>query len=165
MFKSLVVGGIITVLGLHYPTVTYAQFRGPISPTIEIETETVTSPKVSPIELQQFVQVIKQFQRIEANMQREMAKAIKQEGLTSQRFMEINESQRQLRSESVNSSEDLEKFRKIVVQLEEIMDDAEKKRQTTVVTQGLELKRFLEIEKIISQNKQLQAKVQQMLGN
>ncbi len=163
MFKSLVVGGILTVLGLIQPTITYAQFNGPISPTIE--TETVTSPQISPIELQQFVQVIKQFQRIEMNMQREMAKAMKKEGLTPERFMEINESQRQLRSESVNSSEDLEKFRKVVVQLEEIMDNAEKKRQTTVTTQGLELKRFLQIEKTISQNKQLQAKVQQMLGN
>ncbi|MGK7941327.1 MAG: DUF4168 domain-containing protein [Crocosphaera sp.] len=163
MFKSLLVGGIITLVGVNQPTVTYAQFNAPISPTIE--RETVSSPKVSPIELQQFVQIIKQFQRIEMNMQREMAKAMKKEGFTPQRFMEINESQRQLRSESVNSSEDLEKFRKVVVQLEEIIDNAEKKRQSTVATQGLELKRFLEIEKIISQNKQLQAKVQQMLGN
>ena len=162
MFKSLVVGGVMAVVGLMSHTVAYGQFGGPISPTIQ--TETVADPEVSPLELQQFVQVIKQFQRIEAVMQRKMAQAMKKEGLTPERFMEINESQRQLRSESVNSSEDLEKFRKVVVKFNEIMDDAEAKRQSTVETQGLELKRFLEIEKIVSNNRQLQAKVQRMLG-
>ena len=162
MLKSLVVGGVVMV-GLMIPTVAYDQFNGPISPTVE--TETTVDPKVSPLELQQFVQVIKQFQRIETVVQRQMAKAIQKEGLTPERFMEINQSQRQLRSESVNSSEDLEKFRKIVVKFQEIMDDAEEKRQSTVATQGLELERFLEIEKIVSGNRQLQAKVERMLGN
>ena len=163
MFKSLVVGGMMTMVGLISPTVAYGQFNGTISPTIE--TETVANPEVSPLELQQFVQVIKQFQRIEAMTQREMAKVLKKEGLSPDRFMEINESQRRLRSESVNSSEDLEKFRKVVVEFNEIMDDAEEKRQSTVETQGLELKRFLEIEKIVSNDQQLQARVQRMLGN
>ncbi len=163
MFKSLVVGGVITMVGLFSPTIANAQLKESLSPTIE--TQTVTTPTVTPLEVQQFVQVIKQFRRIEANTQRQMAKAIQKEGLTPERFMEINKSQRQLRSQSVNSSEDLEKFRKVVVKFEEIMDNAEKKRQSTVETQGLELKRFLEIEKIIAQNKQLQAKVDQMLGN
>ena len=162
MLKSLVVGGVV-MGGLMIPTVAYGQFNGPISPTVE--TETTVDPKVSPLELQQFVQVIKQFQRIETVVQRQMAKAIQKEGLTPERFMEINQSQRQLRSESVNSSEDLEKFRKIVVKFQEIMDDAEEKRQSTVATQGLELERFLEIEKIVSGNRQLQAKVERMLGN
>ncbi|MGK7880732.1 MAG: DUF4168 domain-containing protein [Crocosphaera sp.] len=162
MLKSLVVGGVVMV-GLMIPTVALGQFNGPISPTVE--TETTVDPQVSPLELQQFVQVIKQFQRIETVVQRQMAKTIQKEGLTPERFMEINESQRQLRSESVNSSEDLEKFRKIVVKFQEIMDDAEEKRQSTVVTQGLEVERFLEIEKIVSGNRQLQAKVQRMLGN
>ena len=117
------------------------------------------------MELQQFVQVIKQFRRIETSMQREMAKAIKKEGLTPERFMEIDKTQRQLRSESVNSSEDLEKFRKVVTEFQKIMDDAEEKRQTTVATQGLEVERFLEIEKIVSNNQQLQGKVERMLGN
>ena len=162
MLKSLVVGGVVMV-GLMIPTVAYGQFNGPISPTVE--TETTVDPKVSPLELQQFVQVIKQFQRIETVVQRQMAKAIQKEGLTPERFMEINQSQRQLRSESVNSSEDLEKFRKVVVKFHEIMDDAEEKRQSTVATQGLELERFLEIEKIVSGNRQLQAKVERMLGN
>ena len=163
MFKSLVVGGMITIVGFMSPTVAYGQFNGPISPSIE--TETVVDPEVSPLELQQFVQIIKQFKRIEAMTQREMAKALKKEGLTPERFMEINESQRQLRSESVNSSADLEKFRNVVVKFNEIMDDAEEKRQGTVETQGLKLNRFLEIEKIVSNNRQLQAKVQRMLGN
>ncbi|EAZ90454.1 DUF4168 domain-containing protein [Crocosphaera chwakensis] len=164
MFKSLVVGGAIAIVGLIIPTSAYGQFNGgSISPTIEAET--VANPQVSPLELQQFVQVIKRFQRIERYMQMQMAKAIKKEGLTPEKFMEINESQRQLRSESVNSSEDLEKFRKVVVQFREIMDDAEEKRQSTVENQGLELDRFLEIEKIVAGNKQLQSKVEQMLGN
>ncbi|MEL4894205.1 DUF4168 domain-containing protein [Crocosphaera sp. Alani8] len=165
MFKSLVVGGVITIVGLINSTVAYGQLNvnGPISPTIE--TETAISPEVTPLELQQFVQVIKQFRRIETSMQREMAKAIKKEGLTPERFMEIDKTQRQLRSESVNSSEDLEKFRKVVTEFQKIMDDAEEKRQTTVATQGLEVERFLEIEKIVSNNQQLQGKVERMLGN
>ncbi|ACB50702.1 unknown [Crocosphaera subtropica ATCC 51142] len=164
MFKSLVVGGAIAIVGLSIPTVAYGQFNaGSISPTIE--PETAANPKVSPIELQQFVQIIKQFQRIERFTQMQMAKAMKKEGLTPEKFMEINESQRQLRSESVNSSEDLEKFRKVVVEFQEIMDEAEERRQSTVENQGLELERFLEIEKIVAENQQLQAKVQQMLGN
>ena len=67
MLKSLVVGGVVMV-GLMIPTVAYGQFNGPISPTVE--TETTVDPKVSPLELQQFVQVIKQFQRIETSRRR-----------------------------------------------------------------------------------------------
>ena len=45
------------------------------------------------------------------------------------------------------------------------MNNAEKKRQSTVKTQGLDLSRFLKIEEIVAKNKHLQEKVQKMLGN
>ena len=79
--------------------------------------------------------------------------------------MEINKNQRQLNPNIDNSSEDLDKFRKVVVKLEEIMNNAEKKRQSTVKMQGLALERFLKIEEIVAKSKNLQEKVQKMLGN
>ena len=94
-----------------------------------------------------------------------MAKAMKKEGLTPEKFMEINKNQRQLNPNIDNSSEDLDKFRKVVVKLEEIMNNAEKKRQSTVKMQGLALERFLKIEEIVAKSKNLQEKVQKMLGN
>ena len=99
------------------------------------------------------------------NMQHIMAKAMKKEGLTPEKFMEINKNQRQLNPNIDNSSEDLDKFRKVVVKLEEIMNNAEKKRQSTVKMQGLALERFLKIEEIVAKSKNLQEKVQKMLGN
>ena len=163
MFKSIVVGGLLTIVGLSVSTSANAQLSAPLSPNSQ--PSVVSEPKVSPLELQQFVQVIKQFQRIEQKSQQKVAKAINAEGLSPKRFMEINQNQRDWRSQSDASADEMEKFRKAVVKIQEIMRDAETKRQRTVETQGLDLKRFLEIEEIIAQNQDLQAKVQQMLGN
>lgn len=163
MFKSIVVGGLLTIVGLSVSTSVNAQLSAPLSPNSQLSV--VSEPEVSPLELQQFVQVIKQFQRIEQTSQQKVAKAINAEGLSPKRFMEINQSQRDWRSQSDASADEMEKFRKAVVKIQDIMRDAETKRQRTVETQGLDLKRFLEIEKIIAQNENLQAKVQQMLGN
>ena len=163
MFKSIVVGGLLTIVGLSVSTSANAQLSAPLSPNSQ--PSVVSEPKVSPLELQQFVQVIKQFQRIEQKSQQKVAKAINAEGLSPKRFMEINQNQRDWRSQSDASADEMEKFRKAVVKIQEIMRDAETKRQRTVETQGLDLKRFLEIEEIVAQNKDLQAKVQQMLGN
>ena len=163
MFKSIVVGGLLTIVGLSVSTSANAQLSAPLSPNSQLSV--VSEPEVSPLELQQFVQVIKQFQRIEQTSQQKVAKAINAEGLSPKRFMEINQSQRDWRSQSDASADEMEKFRKAVVKIQDIMRDAETKRQRTVETQGLDLKRFLEIEKIIAKNENLQAKVQQMLGN
>ena len=163
MFKISILGSIVTILLFSFPQKVKSQFQAPLSPTIK--TETIYSQEISPLELKQFVDVIKQFQRIEMNMQHIMAKAMKKEGLTPEKFMEINKNQRQLQPSLNNSSEDLDRFRKVVVKLEEIMNNAEKKRQSTVKTQGLDLSRFLKIEEIVAKNKHLQEKVQKMLGN
>ncbi|MEA5509844.1 DUF4168 domain-containing protein [Crocosphaera sp. UHCC 0190] len=163
MYKSILVGGVMTIVGLSVPTTVMAQFQVPLSSTVE--SSQASQPAVSPLELQQFVQVIKQFQKIEMQTQQQMAKAIGKEGLTPQRFVEINESQRNRNPQANVSSDELDKFKKAVVKVNEIMNASETKRQRTVETQGLELKRFLEIESTISQNKALQARVQQMLEN
>ena len=163
MFKISILSSIVTILLLASPQKAKSQFQAPLSPTIK--TETIYSQEVSPLELKQFVNVIKHFQRIEMNMQHIMAKAMKKEGLTPEKFMEINKNQRQLNPNIDNSSEDLDKFRKVVVKLEEIMNNAEKKRQSTVKMQGLALERFLKIEEIVAKSKNLQEKVQKMLGN
>lgn len=163
MFKSLVVGSMITIVGLSVPTIAKAQFEAPLSPNSQLSV--VSESEVSPIELQQFVQVIKQFRRIEYKTQQQMAKVLKKEGLSPDRFMEINQSQQDWRSQSNASPDEMEKFRKVVVEMKDIMSEAETKRQRTVETQGLELERFLEIEKIVANNKDLQGKVKQMLGN
>ena len=163
MFKISILGSIVTILLFSFTQKVKSQFPAPLSPTIKTETNYLQ--EVSPLELKQFVNVIKQFQRIEMNMQHIMAKAMKKEGLTPEKFLEINKNQRQLKPSFDNSSEDLDKFRKVVIKLEEIMSNAEKKRQSTVKTQGLDLPRFLKIEEIVAKNKHLQEKVQKMLGN
>ncbi|MEM8777474.1 MAG: DUF4168 domain-containing protein [Cyanobacteria bacterium P01_G01_bin.49] len=163
MFKSIVVGGVIGIVGLSVPINVNAQLKAPLSPNSQLSV--VSESEIAPLELQQFVQVIKQFQRIEYANQQKVAKAMKKEGLSPERFMEINESQKNWQSQSDASADEMEKFRNIVVEIKEIMSDAEEKRKKMVETQGLSLKRFLEIEEIVAKDDELQAKVQQMLGN
>ncbi|YAI81316.1 MAG: DUF4168 domain-containing protein [cyanobacterium endosymbiont of Rhopalodia sterrenbergii] len=162
MLKLILLGGITGVLYLSIALPVYSQIEAGTTQFFEAE-----HSKISPLELRQFAQILQQFQEIDYRTQRKMAMTIKKGGLSYERFMEIGQSQNNYNYATglQASPEELDKFRKTISEVEEIIVNTEQKKERVIQSQGLEIKRFRQIETIISQDRQLQKKVQQMVGN
>ncbi|MGP0128816.1 MAG: DUF4168 domain-containing protein [cyanobacterium endosymbiont of Rhopalodia musculus] len=162
MLKLILVGGVAGVLYLSVSLPVHGQIEARTTQFFEAE-----HSEISPLELRQFAQVLQQFQAIDYRTQQKMAMAIKKGGLSYERFMEIGQSQNNYNyAAGVQASlEELEKFQKTVSEVEEIIVNTEQKKERVIQSQGLAIKRFRQIETIISQDSKLQEKVQQMVGN
>ncbi|BBA78781.1 hypothetical protein RGRSB_0161 [cyanobacterium endosymbiont of Rhopalodia gibberula] len=162
MLKLILAGGITGVLCLSISLPVHSQIEARTTQFFEAD-----HSEISPLELRQFAQILQQFQEIDYRTQRKMAMTIKKGGLSYERFMEIGQSQNNYNYATglQASSEELEKFQKTISEVEEIVVNTEQKKERVIQSQGLEIKRFRQIETIISQDRKLQKKVQQMVGN
>ncbi len=162
MLKSILVGGITGILCLSVSSPVHSQIEAETTPFFG-----TTQSEISPLELRQFAQIIQQFQGIDYRTQRKMGQAIKKGGLSYERFMEIGKSKNNYNYVAgVQASPDeLEKFQKTLTQVEEIITETEQKKERMIKSQGLEIKRFRQIETMVTQDRDLQQKVQQMVGN
>lgn len=162
MLKLIIVGGIAGVLSLSVSLPVHSQIEAGTTQFFEVERS-----EISPLELRQFAQILQQFKAIDYRTQQKMAIAIKKGGLSYERFMEIGKSQNNYDYTAgiQASSEELDKFRKTIIEVEKIVVNTEEKKVRVINSQGLEIKRFQQIETIISQDSELQKKVQQMVGH
>lgn len=162
MLKLILVGGITGVFSLFISLPVHGQIEVKTPQFFESE-----HSEISPLELRQFAQILQQFREIDYRTQRKMAITIKKGGLSYERFMEIGQSHKNYNYATglQASVEELEKFQKTMSEVEEIIVNTEQKKERIVQSQGLEIKRFQQIETIISQDRKLQKKVQQMVGN
>ncbi|XLQ10967.1 MAG: DUF4168 domain-containing protein [cyanobacterium endosymbiont of Epithemia adnata isolate EadnSB Bon19] len=162
MLKPILVRGIIGFFSLFMSLPVYGQIEAKTTRFFEAE-----NSEISPLELRQFAQILQQFQGIDYRTQQKMAITIKKGGLSYERFMEIGQSHSNYNYTTglQVSPEELEKFQKTISEVEEIIANTEQKKERLIQSQGLEIKRFRQIETIISQDRQLQKKVQQMVGN
>ncbi|HAC63407.1 MAG TPA: DUF4168 domain-containing protein [Cyanothece sp. UBA12306] len=160
MLKSMLVGGIVGVLGLSLSLPVCSQIEPNINPLLE-----TSQAKISPLEMRQYAQILQQFKGIEYRTQQKMAQAIKKGGLSYERFLEIGKNQNNYNyTAGVQASPDeLEKFQKTLVEVEKIISETEDKKKRMIKSQGLELQRFQQIETIIAQDRNLQQKLQQMV--
>jgi hypothetical protein len=96
-----------------------------------------------------------------------MAKAIASEDLTPQRFMEIGQTRTRIGESSDKSAspEEIEKFKKALVKVNNVLEVSQSKQERVIKGQGLEISRFNQISKIIEQDRNLKQKYEQMITN
>ncbi|ACK66409.1 hypothetical protein PCC8801_2398 [Rippkaea orientalis PCC 8801] len=160
MLKSMVVVGVISVLGLSFSLPVRSQIQPNITPIVGASTT-----EISALEMRQYAQILQQFRGIEYKTQQKMAQAIKKGGLSYERFMEIGRNQNNFNYTAgvQASAEELEKFQKTLTEVEKIIAETEDKKKRMIVSQGLELQRFQQIEQIIAKDRDLQERLQQMV--
>jgi hypothetical protein len=178
MLKPILVKGFIGYIGF------FSLFMSlPVYSQIEVTTPQFfekKNPLVSPLELNQFVQIIQQFPAIDYRAHKLMETAAKKEGLSLERYDEIMKMLRgvdrvdyeiglQVSPEKYNvqfkvSEEELKKFQRLEAIEEEINEDVVQQKIRIVRSQGLEIKRFQQIESMVARDLELQLKVKQMMG-
>ena len=164
MYKFIIVGGLAVVTLAFTPSQAKTQSSQLSLPTLS--TQATAPAPVSPLELQQFVQGIKQLQSIDRRNQAKMVQVVEKEGLSPERFQEIAQNIQEPNStlEPPISEQEREQFARIVEQMEEIQKESLPKQQRAITMQGLEISRFSEIDRAVQQDATLQKKVRQMLG-
>lgn len=163
MLKPIILGGLVGTSLLLVPVVVRAQ-AGQL--TVPQSSTQATSPtSVTPIELQQFVQAIKQLQVVDRQNQQKMAKVLEEEGLSPQRFSEIGQSL-QNRTNLANpiSEAEKQKFEQVIEKMGKIQQESLPKQRRAISMQGLQIERFRQIDVAVQQDPTLRKRVQQMLG-
>jgi hypothetical protein len=158
-----IIGGMIGAL-LYFPSVVaQTQVQQP-SPQVLSQTFTPSGAgsTVSPLEIQQFAQALKQLKKIEMENQSKMIEALKEENLSPQRFEEIGQ-QRNNPDAPVSSEitpSEQERFDKALAKIQKIQQDSIPKQQRAVTLQGLTLERFSQIGRAVNQSPDLKKQVQ-----
>lgn len=166
MLKSMIVSGCVSLCLILSPSIVQAQatqLQG--SPNASSQGGSGQN-QLSPLEINQFSQAIKQLQAIEIKNQQKMLAAIKDAGLSPERYMEIEKSarDRSYKPETPITPDEEEKFIKVATKLQEIWQEAQPKREKAVTTQGLTIERFAQINDIVAKDPALQKQVQQIVG-
>lgn len=161
MLKSIVGGLIGTLLSLS-PLIAQAEGQ-PFSHLIlaQIPTLRGESESVSPLELQQFIQALKQLKRVEMETQEKMIEALKSERLSPQRFQEIGQQQSNPDATSTQiSPNEQQQFEKALTKIQTIQQEAIPKQSRAVTFQGLTMQRFNQIGRAIEKNPTLKQQLQ-----
>jgi hypothetical protein len=164
MLKSMLLGGLAGTSLLLVPVAVLAQAGQLASP--QPSTQAASPASVTAIELQQFVQAIKQLQVVDRQNQAKMAKVIEEEGLNPQRFSEIGQSLQNPNTPPANpiSEEEKQKFQRAIEKMGKIQQESLPKQQRAISMQGLQVERFRQIDIAVQQDPVLKKRVQQMLG-
>jgi hypothetical protein len=161
MLKPMI-GGIVGTL-LTLSLVTHAQAQPPS--LLFAQAFPSASASVSPLELQQFVQAIKQLQKVEMETREKMAEALKSERLSPERFQEIG--QRRSNPDAPVSSQisanEQERFDKALAKIQTIQREATPKQNRAITLQGLTVERFNQIGTAIEQNPALRQQLRNQL--
>lgn len=160
-----VIRGMIGAL-LYFPPVVAQTQVQPLSPQLLSQTSTSTGANetVSPLEIQQFAQALKQLKKIEMATQEKMVEALKQENLSPERFQEIGQQRNNsdLAATGITPGE-LERFDKAVAKLQTIQQEAAPKESRAISMQGLTMERFNQIGQMINKSPALKQQLQNNL--
>jgi hypothetical protein len=126
---------------------------------------TTTQRAVSDADLQKFVSVAKKLEVISQERNTQIAKVVKDEGLSLERFREIYLSKQnsKVQPKTAITQDEQQKYDRTVGQLVQIQKDTQSKMGAAVQSEGLEVPRFLQILEAIQKTPDLQKKVDQML--
>ena len=165
MLKSLLSSGLCLCTLLAFPGIVRSQATQLTTPS---SAQMAVNQDFTPLEIQQFVQVLKRWQTLEMEAQKKIVAAINREKLTPQRFLVVADSiQKKGDDPKTNtevSAEDVERYRKILDRIKEIETEMQPKKEQAVISQGLTIPRFNQIGYTSEQNPALKQKIQQMLG-
>ncbi|GBF81287.1 DUF4168 domain-containing protein [Aphanothece sacrum] len=129
----------------------------------QANSQTNSLKSLSKEDLQKFAQAVKKLQALEEDAQRKMAEAVKAQGMTPERFMEIGKSENPT-SSNINAAEQ-EKFTKALAQVKKIIEEDKVKKQEAVQTSGLNIDQFNEMAQAIRKDPALQEQVRKLLGS
>jgi len=123
-----------------------------------------TTPAISPLELQQFVQALRQLQKVQMETQEKMAAALKAEKLSPERFQEIGRQRNNPDSTSTEiSPAEQKRFETALEKIQTIQREAVPKQSRAIRLQGLSVERFNQIGQAIEQNPALRQQLQNSL--
>ena len=165
MLESLLFRGLVGSLVLFSSYPAYSQTLSSVPQSLLAQAASPT--QVTPEELEKFAQALKQLILIEREANQRMAQAVQEEGLTPERFVQIEQSTQGEGAASAAdiSAEEKQKYDKALVKVREIVQEVRAKQYQALQSQGLEVERFQEIVAVVQNNPQLEQQVQQMLQN
>lgn len=120
---------------------------------------------ISPLELQQFVQALKQLQRVEMETREKMAEALKEEKLSPERFQEIGQ-QRSNPDFAVTSEitpSEQQRFDKALAKIQTVQQEAAPKQSRAITLQGLSVERFNQIGQAVEKSPALRQELRNKL--
>lgn len=165
MLKSIVVGLVGTLVSLA-PGMAQAQTQPP-SPQVLSQSFSPgrASTTITPLELQQFIQALRQLQRVDMETQEKLVEALKSENLSPQRFQEIGQKQNNPDIPGVApvSAAEQQRFEKAIAKIQTIREEAAPKQSRAITLQGLTVERFNQIGVAIEQNPDLRRQIQNRL--
>ena len=162
MFKPVFVGGCLAISLFLIPAIASGQAS---SLTPAAPSEMATGDQITPLEVQQFVQVLKKWKDIDKEGQQKILTAIKAERLNPQTFLDIAKAQDPKTEGSPEfSAADLEKFKKVITKIQAMEPEIQSKKEHAITAQGLTVERFNQIGYTSEQNPTLKQKIKQMLG-
>lgn len=161
-----VIGGVATAL-LALPSVVAQTPVQQLSPQVvsQVSTSTRSSDTVSPLEIQQFAQALKQLKKIEMETQEKIVQALKDERLSPERFQEIAQQRGNPDPSGATqiTPKEQERFDKAVAKIQTIRQETASKESRAVSMQGLTEERFNQIGQMIDKNPVLKRQLQNSL--
>ena len=159
MLKSLTLtsASLFILLSLSTPALADSSFA--IAQAQQVQ----ASSDISSEELEQFAAAIQEMRSIQMESRNQVSQAIEQEGLSTTRFREILQAQRNPEVETDASQEELQKFENASQKLAQIQRDTQSEMKQAVESQGLEIPRFQEILGAVREQPELQQQVQEII--
>ncbi len=157
------IGGIVGAL-LYFPPVIAQVEVQQFSP--QVLSQTFFTPKgadeaISPLEIQQFAQALKQLKKVEMDTQQKMIEVLKEENLSPQRFQEIGQQQSNPGSSTTEvTPAEQERFDKALARMQTIQEESIPKQRQAITLQGLTVERFRQIEQAVNKSPALRQQLQ-----
>ena len=122
---------------------------------------------ISDQELESFVKAAVKVEKIQKESEGEMVKAIQDEGLEPDRFVEINTLQQNPAADTENkvSEKELDNYNKAMKEVQTIQQGVQTEQVKAIEDEGLDVNRYVQIAKAVQQDPDLMKKVQGMQTN
>lgn len=161
MFFSFVLMFVVTGV---YPA--YAQEAPPAQQQPALQ-QKAPDANISDQELESFVKAAVKVEKIQKESEGEMVKAIQDEGLEPDRFVEINTLQQNPAADTENkvSEKELDNYNKAMKEVQTIQQGVQTEQVKAIEDEGLDVNRYVQIAKAVQQNPDLMKKVQGMQTN
>ncbi|SFU34466.1 protein of unknown function [Pustulibacterium marinum] len=118
---------------------------------------------VTDSDLQKFADIFMEVQTENQNVQQEMVKVIKENGLEPQRFQEIQKAQMDPNTTAEVTDEETKSYEAVMSVLMEMQPKFEAKMQKIVTDNGLTLERYQKVATVIQTDTALQQKLQNII--
>ncbi len=160
MLKSLTLtsASLFIFLSLSTPALANSSFS-----VAQAQAQPSSETDISSEELEQFAAAIQAMRSIQMESRNQVSEAIEQEGLSTERFREILQSQRNPEVEIDASEEELQRFESASQTLAQIQRDTQSEMKEAVESQGLAVPRFQQILGAVRQQPELRQQVQQII--